>query len=208
MRFAIAVLLLVPPLLGQTLNLSGPALVRPGQTIAVDVVLAAPSPDLAAMQWSIALPANYTVVKAAAGASSTAAGKALYCNAPSTNCLVVGVNTNVYGAGVVATYQVVVPAGAAPGPASISMPGAAPLIGVIGSTLTGGTAPLNAGAPYSFQVLAPTDLNSDGKTDILDLQILIQEILGSGPVAHDQNGDGTSDVRDAEIVARAATPGP
>lgn len=208
MRFAIAVLLLASSLLGQTLNLSGPPLVRPGQTIAVDVALTNPSADLAAMQWSLALPANYLVVRTTAGAASTAAGKVLYCNAPATNCLVVGVNTNVYGAGVVATYSIVVPAAAAPGPASISMPGAAPLIGVLGATLTGGTAPLGVGTAYSFQVLAPTDLNGDGKTDILDLQILIQEILGGGPVANDQNGDGASDVRDAAIVARAAVPGP
>jgi hypothetical protein len=207
MRFAIAVLLLAPALLGQALNLSGPATARPGQTIAVDVLLASPSVDLAAMQWSIAPPPNYTIAKAAAGAASTAAGKSLYCNAPATNCLVVGVNTNVYGAGVVATYQVTVPAAATPGPVSISMPGAAPLIGVIGSTLTGGTAPLSVGAPYSFLVLAPTDLNGDGKTDIQDLLILIQEILGGGPVAGNQNGDGSSDVRDAQIVARAV-PGP
>lgn len=98
----------------QTLTLVGPATARPGQTIAVNVALASPSADLAAMQWSIGLPANYTAAKAAAGAASTAAGKSLYCNAAWTNCLVVGVNTSVYAAGVVATYSIAVPSTAVP----------------------------------------------------------------------------------------------
>lgn len=212
MRLAIAALLLASSLAGQTLNLSGPPTARPGQTIAVEVSLANPQANplagLAAMQWSLALPPNYTIAKAAAGPASTAAGKALYCNTTWLNCLTVGIDTNLYGAGVVATYQIVVPIAAAPGPASISMPGAAPLIGVIGSTLAGGTAPLGIGTPYSFTILSPTDLNGDGTTDIRDLEILIRQILDNAPVAaNDQNGDGAVDVKDAQIVARAA-PGP
>lgn len=204
MKHIAAILLLAFTLSGQTLNLSGPATVRPGQTVTMNVSLAAPSVDLAAMQWSIALPSGYTATGATAGAASTAAGKALYCNTASTNCLTVGVNSSVYGAGVVVSYSIVVPAIAPPGTASVSMPGAAPLIGVLGATLAGGSSPLTVGTAWTFQVLAPTDLNGDGKTDLLDLQILIQQILNGGPVAgNDQNGDGLINVRDAAILSRA-----
>jgi hypothetical protein len=169
------------------------------------VSLANPGADLAAMQWSLGLPTGYTVSKATAGAASTAAAKTLYCNAVWLNCLAVGINANLYAAGVVATHLVTVPAGATPGAAVITMPGATPLIGVVGATLIGDAAPLTVGPAYTVAVLATTDLNGDGKTDILDLQLMIQEIL-TGAVVNDQNGDGVGNVRDVQIVAKAATP--
>lgn len=189
---------------GQTLTLTGPATARPGQTISVNVSLSGTAPDLAAMQWSLGLPTGYTVSKATAGAASTAAGKTLYCNAAWVNCLAVGINANLYAPGVVATHLVTVPLGATLGSATITIPGAAPLIGVVGATLVGGAAPLTVGPAYAFNVLAPTDINGDGKTDIMDLQFMIQEIL-IGPLANDQNGDGVGNVRDVQTVAKAAT---
>ena len=183
---------------GQTLTLSGPATARPGATIPVTLTLASPPGTLAATQWTVTLPSGYTAT-ATAGAASAAAAKTLYCKSDSTLCLTVGVNTNVYAAGVIANYQLIVPANASPGQVSI------PLTGVIGAALDGSSAGLSAGVPFAFAVLATTDLNGDGVTNVLDLQLMIQEILG-GPVAHDQNGDGVADVKDAQIVARAVTP--
>jgi hypothetical protein len=183
---------------GQTLTLTGPPTARPGTTIPVTLALAAPPASLAAAQWTVGLPAGYTAT-AAAGAASTAAAKTLHCKPDSTLCLTVGVNANLYAAGVVATYQLAIPANASPGQVSI------PLTGVIGAALDGSSAGLGAGVPFAFAVLARTDLNGDGVTDVLDLQLMIQEILG-GPVAHDQNGDGLADVKDAQIVARAVLP--
>lgn len=201
MRLSTAVyitMILASSLPGQTLTLTGPATARPGTTIPVTLTLAAPPASLAATQWSVGLPAGYTAT-AVAGAASTAAAKTLYCNSLSTLCLTVGVNTNLYADGVVATYQVTVPTNASPGQVSI------PLTGIIGAALNGGSTGLGAGVPFAFAVLAATDLNGDGKTDALDLQLMIQEIL-VGPIAHDQNGDGVADVKDAQTVARAVTP--
>lgn len=176
-----------------TLTLAGPATVRPGETITVNVnaTLAAPPSSLAATQWSITVPAGY-IASAVAGAASTAAGKTLYCNDASTTCLTVGINTNVYAVGVVAVYTLTIPSSAAPGMVTI------PLSGVVGATLAGDAAALTAGAAYSFTILAPTDLNGDGKTDVQDLQIIVQQILTAGA---------TVTVRDAQIIARAAVGG-
>ncbi len=202
MRIAIAVLLLTSSLWGQaTLTLSGPAAARNCATITINVNLSAPGPDLAALQWSVGLPLGITPT-AVAGPASVAAGKLIYCGTNST-CLLVGVNTNVYPAagGVVASYQLVIPGQVPPGPLAI------PLSGLVAASLAGDNVPLVSGPTYTVNVLARTDLNGDGKTDVQDLQILIQEILnppgGAGPSPNDQNGDGVLNVRDAQIVACA-----
>jgi hypothetical protein len=178
---------------GQTLTLTGPATLRPGAIVPVVLTLANPPANLAALQWTLTLPCG--TVTAVAGAASNLAGKTLYCNASSTTCLTAGIGTNLYATGAVATYSWTVPAFAVPGRVAIS------LAGLVGATLAGDNAPLT-GAEYNTLILARTDLNGDGKTDILDLQIMIQEILG-GPAVNDQNGDGVANVRDAQIVARA-----
>jgi hypothetical protein len=187
----------------QTLTLTGPATARPGQTIAVNVMLADPPASLAATQWSVTLPTGYTAT-AVAGAASTAAAKDLYCSTLATTCLTVGINTNLYAAGVVATYSLAVPALATPGPVTI------PLSGVVGATLAGDAAVLNAGAAYTFNVLSRWDLNGDGVVDVRDVQFLIDVLrlmwnTGTIPVSsNDLNGDGKYDVRDAQSIARGA----
>jgi hypothetical protein len=191
-------LLAALPASGQTLTLTGPAAARPGQTIAVNLSLAGAA-GIAAWQADFGLPAG-AAMSVAAGPASVAAEKTLYCRTDASRCLAVGINTLIYSGGVVAVCQVTIPQGATPGPLPIA------LSGLAGATLAGDNAPLTAGAAYNLLILARTDLNGDGKTDILDLQIMIQEILSgpSGPVANDQNGDGVANVRDAQIVARAA----
>ena len=173
---------------GQTLTLTGPATARPGTVVAASLALTSPPASLAALQWSVTLPAGYTAT-AVAGAASVTAAKTLYCNPASTTCLTVGINNNVYAAGVAAVYSLAIPATAAPGPVSV------PLSGLVGASLAGGNAPLTAGTAYSVLILAPTDLNGDGKTDVQDLQIMIQRILEPGA---------TVTARDAQIVAWAA----
>jgi len=190
-------LLIASAACGQTLTLTGPATARPGATIPVTLTLASPSVSLAAIQWTTAIPTGLTF-SATAGAASNTALKTLYCGIPTSQiCLAVGINGNSYAAGAVATYQVTVPANALPGNITI------PLSGIVGATLDGNAATLTAGTPYFFAVLARADLNGDGRVDVLDLQLMIQEIL-TGTVANDQNGDGVVNVRDAQIVARAA----
>lgn len=190
-RIALGLLLCAVMLTAQTLTLTGPATARLGSTITVNLTLADPPVSLAALQWSVGLPTGFTAT-AVSGAASGTAAKTLYCNPPSTTCLTVGINNNVYAAGVIAAYSVTLPPALAPGPVTI------PLSGLIGASLAGDNVPLTAGAAYSVLVLAPTDLNGDGKTDVQDLQIIIQQILTAGS---------TVTVRDAQIVAQAAVGG-
>lgn len=200
MRLATAVyitMLWASSLLGQTLTLTGPATARPGSTIQLNLQLANTT-TIAALQWtSLTVPSGW-VVRAVAGAASVTAAKELYCDPPWKLCLAVGINANLYAPGVVAVYTVTIPPNAAPGPVTI------PLSSLVAATLDGGSTPITAGTAYSVQVLHQSDLNGDGKTDILDLQLMILEILGQSSVANDQNKDGVDDVLDAQIVARAA----
>lgn len=182
---------------GQTLTLTGPATARQGQTIPLTLTLANPPASLAAAQWAITLPQGYTAT-AAAGAASSSAAKDLYCNPTWTLCLTVGINANVYAAGVVATHQVTIPQAAALGQVTI------PLTGVLGATLDGDAAVLAAGATaYAVLVTTLCDINGDGKVTLADVLLAITGWL-KGIVAYDQNGDGVMNVRDVQIVARAA----
>jgi len=183
----------------QTLMLTGPANARPGETVTVAVAIASPGANLAALQWDVGLPSGFTAT-ALGGAASVAASKTLVCNGTATRCLTYGVNIKVYGPGLVATYEVVIPTDQ---PAGVV---AFPLSGLVGARLDGSSASVVAGAAYSLTILANTDLNGDGVTDVEDIQILIPIILG--PIAANcpvpQNTDLVCNVLDLQLVARAA----
>lgn len=198
-RLAILSILCAAMLSAQTLTLTGPARVRPGTTVPVTLTLAVPPPSLAATQWTLTLPSGYTAT-AIAGAATMAAEKILYCRPDATLCLTVAAGANLYAGGVVATYQMTVPANAPAGNVTV------PLLGIIGSALDGSSAPLGSGIPFAFAVLARTDLNGDGVTDKVDLNLMIQEVLSGGPPSTDPDGDGLATVKDAQIVARAMAP--
>jgi hypothetical protein len=77
---------------------------------------------------------------------------------------------------------------------------------LIAAQLDGSAGSLSAGPNYSITILANSDLNGDGTTDVKDIQILIDVILG--PIAANcpvpQNADLLCNVLDLQIVARAA----
>ena len=59
---------------------------------------------------------------------------------------------------------------------------------------------------YTLTVSAfgPCDVNQDGKTDVADVQAVIDEALGVVPAVHDLNKDGSVNVLDIQIAINAA----
>jgi len=69
--------------------------------------------------------------------------------------------------------------------------------------------PMDIGAfEYGLKTAAsPCDLNSDGVVNILDVQLMINEVLGVTPCTNDLNNDGVCDIGDVQIVVNAMTTG-
>lgn len=178
-----------------TVSIGGPASVRPGQQIPITVSIAGDAP--AGVQWSVTLPAGWSG-PVVAGSAAAAAAKRVYCNPAGLVCMVLGSNANAIGAGEIAKYAIAVPAAAAPGPASIA------LFGLLAATADGTVIGTTNGGLYNITVLAKSDLNGDGKTDQIDVLLMVAEIVGGGPCVDDQNGDGRCDLLDALLVVRAA----
>ena len=52
--------------------------------------------------------------------------------------------------------------------------------------------------------LPACDINSDGTTNVADVQLIINEALGVAPALHDLNHDGAVNVADVQKVINAA----
>lgn len=204
----IAFVILALPTFAQTLQLSGPASVKPGQPVTISVSLAGVQNAASGVQFTLNVPTDVVSVAPTAGASATAAGKQLACgtlNLQKLTCLVFGVNVAAIGAGALASFQAALPA---------SMGGSSEaftLSGVLGSDSTGKATMLTAGPPLSIPVLNKCDLNADGSVNAVDVLALINWILGiSQPppgVSADVNGDGKVDLYDAMVIIVSATGG-
>jgi hypothetical protein len=62
-----------------------------------------------------------------------------------------------------------------------------------------------AQASYTLTVptFSPCDVNQDGKTNLADWQLVVNEALGAIPAVHDLNQDGVVNLADAQIVTNA-----
>lgn len=198
-RFFISLLVVIPVLAQSTLTLSGPANIRPGQNATVTLTLTAPGAKPAGLQWTATIPAAVGGPGTAAiGASATAAGKTLYRSTDGAVHLLVGLNANTMATGEVARYTLTVPAGAAKGLYQI------PLSGLIAADTVGDVQPLTSGAAYSIRVLSRADINGDGQTTMIDVQAIIDQVLGRAACTDDQNGDTRCDLIDVLTVIREA----
>lgn len=194
----LALLLLLPGLASaQTLlSLSGTP-VRPNTQATLNLTLSGSSgANLAGLQWTVTLPTGITPT-VTAGTASTSAGKQVTCNQQGTNltCLAVGLNTNVFGDGIVALVQFT-PQSAGNLTFGIS--------GTLGATLLGEAATVGAAAPFGFTVLSPCDLNGDTLTDVTDVQSAISQALGLSTCTSDLTGDGKCTVVEVVRVENAA----
>src|SRR5262249_34331601 len=177
------------PLLAQNvtaqnqLTISGPATARPGDTILISIAIT--SNEAAGGQWSLDHPAGVVLTPVT---ESAPASKTLSCSADGATCLVWGMNSSSIAPGTVAQIAAAV---TSTGPAVFT------LSGVIAGTPDGAAIPVAAGPQLVVNILAPEDLNGDGKIDIQDAQIVVDQatgrtVCGSG----DLNKDGKCDLLD------------
>lgn len=151
---------------------------------------------MAAVQWSLSLPAGVTVVPTV-GAAATAASKVLNCNSTGTLCLLSGLNQNLIGVGILANYTVTFPANVSgPQNFTINFPVAADAGASKVTVISGPTLPI--------AILSKYDLTGDGRVDILDVQVAITQVITGSCTTADVNGDGSCDVLDVAAVILSA----
>ena len=183
--------------------------VRPGGTASLAITLSG-SANIAALQWSMpTLPAGATVT---AGFATIAASKSVVCQsntAPSASgmtCIVYGGST-VLTDGVLATVTFPVPAlvPQTTGSAVLTIN----LSGALGVNAAGDSPgiPITAASSYLVPVLSPCDINGDGKTDLLDVRNLIDQIEGVMAQTSDLTGDGATSILDLQRVVNAVVNG-
>jgi hypothetical protein len=175
--------------------------VRPGATATITVTLSGSS-GVAAIQWF--LPAQ-SGMAATVGPATTAAGKSLACQVatvPSLNgvygCIVAG-GANALSDGVLATITLPAP----------SSPVPLPLTSLLGVNAAGDSPgiPIASGTPLVLASLSRCDVNGDGRTDLLDIRNVIDQIEGVMPPSTDLNGDGKTTLVDLQRVINAAVDG-
>lgn len=195
-----------------TLSVTGPPTATAGSTVTLTLSAAgtaagATNTGAGGFEWTLAPPTGYTEA-AAIGAAGTAAAKSILCTANATTCLLYGINTNVVGNGVLATYTVTVPANASPGPAPF------PLSINLAVSVTGSTVVASNGVPYSLTVLDPRDINQSGTVDAADVLAYANIILNaqSNPavctVALDLDHDGKCTIYDLMLIILKILGGP
>lgn len=186
-------------LAAQTLSLtSNVPTVYPGGsvTLTVQYTDASPSASVSGLEWAFGAPNGTTLGTPVLGAAGAAALKTVSCN---LFCLVYGLNANVIGTGPVASVPVSIAVNQAPGPVSIS------LQQVVAGTAQGSAVNVTVAVPVSVLVLNRADLNGDGKVDMADVQIAVNQATGAAVCGTgDINGDGKCNVMDVLLVIKAA----
>jgi hypothetical protein len=140
------------------------------------------------------------------GNSATAAAKTSTCYVQPLGdykCVQAGLNTGVYIDGLVITYSVMIPKTAPVGPATLFV------TGVLGSSLDGnamtiGASDLNFGLA---DPISKCDLNGDALINMSDYQMMINQVVGSAPCSTDLDSDGKCTVIDLQRIAKAALGG-
>ncbi len=190
-------------LFAQTLTLtSAPA--RVGAPVAITVTLSGASQaGIAAAQWFVPTQPGIAI---APGPAITAAAKNLVCQTANGifGCVAAGMPSSggftALSDGVLATITFPMPPNGAP----------MPLTNMLGANAAG-DAPgiaISSGPLLTLAPISPCDVNSDGRTDILDIRNVIDQIQGViSPATADLNGDGKVDVIDLQRVVNAAQQG-
>lgn len=189
-----------------TLSIENQGPVRAGNTLQLKAALTgSTAATMAAYQLNLraTVPGTWSAVP---GVTATAAGKQFTCAVPDATsqdfrCILAGMNANTIQDGVVATISLQIPANAPDGQVSIIASNA------LGATGDGSAVALGANT-LSFTLASPLsrcDLNSDGVTNVQDVQLIIAQILG--PLAMqttDLDGDGRTTVAEYQRINNAA----
>ncbi len=191
-----------------TLSVLNQGQVRAGNTLQLQANLTgSTAATMAAFQINVraTIPGTWAVQ---AGTTATAAGKTFTCAAPDAasqdfRCILAGMNANTIADGVVGTITLDIPASAPSGQVSI-IPS-----NTLGASGAGDPVPLTANT-LNFTLaspLSPCDLNSDGLTNVQDVQLIVNQILGLAAATTDLDGDGKTTIIEFQRVANAANGG-
>jgi DNA-binding CsgD family transcriptional regulator len=206
-RFASLVVLAAGLSYSQSLTLAvSPTSVPPGgtATLSIGFTDAAPSANIAGIQWLVQNSGVLNLGAPAIGAAGLAAGKILTCAATNLNCLMIGsgspLNTTALASGVIATVPITVPPGTSLGTVPISFSG-----GTTAST-TGAAVQINAAASITLTVgCSIYDLNCDGTVNVADVLLGINQVLaGICTGSFVAVGSGKCQLSDVELVIEAA----
>lgn len=197
MKFALILAWFTIPLAAQTLNLACGSNPRAGTNESCTVSLASgSSPAGLEFQFTTSLTVG-TIVQAVTGTASTA-GKSIYCNNANGLCLIVGQNQTTIADGNVAALTIPLPATL--GNQTITFT----VTATEGASLAGSGIPFSSGLPVSVSVLSTCDLNGDGVVNAADVTLAINNVLAVPQVVTDLNKDGKTDDVDVQIVINAA----
>jgi len=177
-RLLLFSLLLPLALLGQTTTItpSGPSSVTAGNSVTLSIGMTGSSgQNIAALQFSLTLPAGFTIGTPVL-ASGVPSGDVAYEGGTGNTFIVAGSTTAMVD-GTVLTVPISIASTAATGALTIPI-----TAGSIFAATTGGlnVNGLVAGTPYSLTVFSPCDLNQDGKVNVVDVQLVVAAVLGTG----------------------------
>lgn len=160
------------PLLAQsaTLGLSCSSTVRAGSSLTCSIALSGGALP-AGLQWTLGTSAPVGVVLVTPAVATTASQKSVACNAVNT-CLVTGINANQIADGVLAILNIPIPAASSGQQMNLSLSGA------IAVSLAGTAVTVSVNPPVSVSMFSGCDLNRDGKSDVVDVQIVINAARG------------------------------
>lgn len=187
---------------GQSFTMQpGRLMLRPGDSTTVTLSVSGQStPTITALQWTETATGITTSLPILSG---TAASKSIACSTPGASkvCLVYSVGTTTIANGQIAVATITIPVNAAAGTLTYGVSN------TLGANASGNAVTLIPPAPISFTVVGKYDLNADGKTDIVDVNFVVQQAIGNQPVSIcDVNNDGVCNVQDVALVAANATP--
>ena len=178
-----------------TLGLSCPS-ARRGFTVNCSLSLTGGSLP-AGLEFAFTSSIAVGAVTVTPGAKAVAASKTVRCS-PSTLCIIADINTNTIADGPVALLAIAIPPNAPLGNATFS------LTSTLGATAAGMLITEGANPPLSVAVLpSPCDTNGDGQLTAVDFTQAIQNVFAVPQLAMDLNNDGKTDLLDVLIVINA-----
>ena len=178
MRHALLILALVFGLPAQTTTITptGPVTASAGNSVTMTVSMTGSSgQSIAALQWSTTLPAGFTFGTPVL-ATGIPSGNVAY-EGGAANTIIVAGSTTAMVDGAVLTVPITIASTAATGALTIPITAGSIFAATTGGLNVNGMTP---GTPYALTVFSPCDLNQDGKVNVLDIQLVVAAILGTG----------------------------
>ena len=169
---------------------------RRGYTLNCSLALAGGSLP-AGLEFAFTSSIAVGMVTVTPGAQAVAASKSVTCN-PSILCLITAINRNTIADGPVALLAIPIPLNAPLGNATFS------ITSTLGASTAGVSITETANPPLSVVVLpSPCDTNGDGQLTAEDFTEAVQNVLAVPQIAMDLNTDGETDLLDVQIVINA-----